>query len=340
MGKKRKNQEEQVVGAPDEKKEKLEKWLHTSATAAEESIKKKKRPWRNKVRKLAAKKAAAEKKAENQNDSINLEPHKSDASKKRKRGPKKKKYKPEISEETEEKSDNADGDNSAISEAKKRLDAGRFRFLNEKLYTCTGSEAFDFFKEDRSAFDTYHKGFADQVKKWPNHPLREIVRWLQTKPDQQSVFDLGCGEAKISEAVEKKHKIRSFDLVAVNDRVEACDMSKLPAEEASADIVIFCLSLMGTNLYDFIKEARRVLRTGGILKIAEVTSRFISIKQFCEAVTKMGFEQTNRRQLTDYFMMLDLKSLLMCTQQLQKSRQRLHHLTFFSHHFVHFHCVS
>ncbi|EGT40036.1 hypothetical protein CAEBREN_02437 [Caenorhabditis brenneri] len=265
MGKKRKNQEEQVVGAPDEKKEKLEKWLNTSATAAEESIKKKKRPWRNKVRKLAAKKAAAEKKAENQNDSINLEPHESDASKKRKRGPKKKKYKPEISEETEEKSDNADGDNNTISEAKKRLDAGRFRFLNEKLYTCTGSEAFDFFKEDRSAFDTYHKGFADQI--------------------------------------------RSFDLVAVNDRVEACDMSKLPAEEASADIVIFCLSLMGTNLYDFIKEARRVLRTGGILKIAEVTSRFISIKQFCEAVTKMGFEQTNRRQLTDYFMMLEFRKI-------------------------------
>lgn len=312
MGKKRKNPEAVGgEGAPTEKKEKVEKWLKTSSEDATESAKKKKRPWRNKVRKLAAKKAAAEKKeSENPEDSVILEPKEStdDAKKKRKRGPKKKKYKPEAeTKEAEKKEDSEAVD--PIADAKKRLDAGRFRFLNEKLYTCTGSEAFEFFKEDRTAFDLYHKGFADQVKKWPNHPLREIVRWLQTKPDKQSVFDLGCGEAKIAEAIGEKHKIRSFDLVAVNDRVESCDMSKLPAEDATADIVIFCLSLMGTNLYDFVKEARRVLKIGGILKIAEVTSRFVSIKQFCEAVTKMGFEMANRRQLTDYFMMLEFRKI-------------------------------
>lgn len=267
------------------------------------------------MRKLAAKKAAAEKLAENPPEILEPADAPSDGTKKKKkRGPKKKKYKPEseAAKESEDVDSSGDGATAAadpIAEAKKRLDAGRFRMLNEKLYTCTGSEAFDFFKEDRTAFDLYHKGFADQVKKWPNHPLREIIRWLQSKPDQQSVFDLGCGEAKIAEAVGEKHKIRSFDLVAVNDRVESCDMSKLPAEDSSADIVIFCLSLMGTNLYDFIKEARRVLRTGGILKIAEVTSRFVSIKQFCEAITKMGFEMSNRRQLTDYFMMFEFRKI-------------------------------
>lgn len=124
--------------------------------------------------------------------------------KKKKRGPKKKKFKPET-EEADKKGDQEEKEDP-IAEAKKRLDAGRFRMLNEKLYTCTGEEAFEFFKKDRTAFDLYHKGFADQVKKWPNHPLREIVRWLQAK-EKQTVFDLGCGEAKIAEAVGEKHNV-------------------------------------------------------------------------------------------------------------------------------------
>ncbi|CAI2349940.1 unnamed protein product [Caenorhabditis sp. 36 PRJEB53466] len=307
MGKKRANSEVTKEGQPAEKKERVEKWLEKGCANDSEAVaKKKKRPWRNKVRKLAAKKVAAEKRAEDPESSLILEPQGSSeegAKKKKKRGPKKKKFKPETTTDSE----GGVKEENPIVEAKKRLDAGRFRFLNEKLYTCTGSEAFDFFKEDPKAFDCYHKGFADQVKKWPNHPLKEIVRWLQAKPDKQSVFDLGCGEAKIAEAVSERHNIRSFDLVAVNDRVESCDMSKLPAEDSSADIVIFCLSLMGTNLYDFIREARRVLKTGGVLKIAEVTSRFVSIKQFCEAVIKMGFEMANRRQLTDYFIMFEFR---------------------------------
>ncbi|KAK6036412.1 hypothetical protein COOONC_26083, partial [Cooperia oncophora] len=55
-------------------------------------------------------------------------------------------------------------------------------------------------------------------------------------------------------------KVHSFDLVAVNDRVTACDMAHLPMKDLSADIVVFCLSLMGTNLIDYIKETRRVLK--------------------------------------------------------------------------------
>lgn len=44
--------------------------------------------------------------------------------------------------------------------------------------------------------------------------------------------------------------------------VTECDMAHLPAENSAADIVIFCLSLMGTNISDYIKEARRVLKLG------------------------------------------------------------------------------
>ena len=37
------------------------------------------------------------------------------------------------------------------------------------------------------------------------------------------VVDFGCGEAKIATSVS--HDVHSFDLVAVNEKVTACDMA-------------------------------------------------------------------------------------------------------------------
>ena len=37
------------------------------------------------------------------------------------------------------------------------------------------------------------------------------------------VADLGCGEAKLARTV--KQRVHSFDLVAANDSVTACDMA-------------------------------------------------------------------------------------------------------------------
>lgn len=39
------------------------------------------------------------------------------------------------------------------------------------------------------------------------------------------VADLGCGEAKIAKTVP--HKVYSFDLVAANESVTACDISSV-----------------------------------------------------------------------------------------------------------------
>ena len=37
---------------------------------------------------------------------------------------------------------------------------------------------------------------------------------------------------------------------------------QVPLKPASVDVVVFCLSLMGTNLVDFLREAHRVLKLG------------------------------------------------------------------------------
>jgi len=76
-------------------------------------------------------------------------------------------------------------------------------------------------------------------------------------PKSVKVADMGCGDAKIAQSVEQK--VHSFDLVSNNKWVTACDIAKVPLKNDSVDVVIFCLSLMGTNLVDFINEAHRIL---------------------------------------------------------------------------------
>lgn len=75
------------------------------------------------------------------------------------------------------------------------------------------------------------------------------------------VADFGCGDAKLAQAFPEV-KIHSFDLVAVNEHVIAGDMAHTSLANGSVDVAVFCLSLMGTNLQSFIKEANRVLKTG------------------------------------------------------------------------------
>ncbi|GMS96655.1 hypothetical protein PENTCL1PPCAC_18830, partial [Pristionchus entomophagus] len=275
---------------------------------------KKKRPWRNKLRKAKAKEAAKKEKGEEME--VMEEGGGGEEGEKKKKKKKKKKRNAVLDEiikdgkaaimeeEGEGAVDSSKTGDVKLEDAKEKIKSGIFRFINEQLYTVKSSEAVELFKKEPDSFWAYHEGFAQQTKKWPNHPLRLIIQWLLSKDSGKVVFDLGCGEAKIAEAVGKRHDVRSFDLVAVNERVTACDMAHLPEKDGVADIVVFCLSLMGTNLLDFIKEARRVLKTGGILKIAEVTSRFVNPKMFVEAVCKLGFQVHERKAVTDYFIIM------------------------------------
>lgn len=80
------------------------------------------------------------------------------------------------------------------------------------------------------------------------------------RPSYFTVADFGCGEARLSESIDQK--CYNLDLVAANSNVIACDMAHSPLKSDSINIAVFCLSLMGTNLKDFILEANRVLKIG------------------------------------------------------------------------------
>ncbi|CAG4983484.1 unnamed protein product [Colias eurytheme] len=168
-----------------------------------------------------------------------------------------------------------------------RLKAAQFRYLNEKLYTSSGSDAKKLFEEDPNAFQTYHEGYQQQVKKWPVKPLDVIVKRILKMPKSHLIVDMGCGEGILSRRVPQK--VRSFDLVAFNPNVEVCDIAHTPLLTSSMNVAVYCLALMGTELTQFIVEANRVLKKGGHLLIAEVESRFDDVDKFINDVQRMGF---------------------------------------------------
>ncbi|KAE9549503.1 hypothetical protein FO519_007286 [Halicephalobus sp. NKZ332] len=188
---------------------------------------------------------------------------------------------------------------SKTKELEEKLASSRFRYLNEQLYTMSSKDAVGLFSEDKEAFDVYHKGYRQQVSKWPVNPVSRIIEQLSKLPPETVIADLGCGDAKIAKTLGKKLTVKSFDLVANNPLVTACDMSKLPLEKESVDVVVFCLSLMGINLSDFLKEANRILKT----------DRFKNLKKFLRALEKLGFKVIKEKLINDYFEMITLKKV-------------------------------
>ncbi|XP_020323506.1 ribosomal RNA-processing protein 8 isoform X1 [Oncorhynchus kisutch] len=203
-----------------------------------------------------------------------------------------KKEKPAEQEETrtteEVKEASADRSTALRSRMEQRLESARFRYINEVLYTTSSGEAKRMFRQDPQAFSIYHRGFTAQVQRWPANPVDAIISYIRRMPASLVVADFGCGDCKI--ALSLKNKVHSFDLAPICDRVTVCDMANVPLKDGTVDIAVFCLSLMGTNLVDFLVEANRVLVMGGILKIAEVASRFENVRNFMGALSSLGFK--------------------------------------------------
>lgn len=117
-----------------------------------------------------------------------------------------------------------------------KLSGGRFRWLNERLYTTASAEAKRTFTVQM--LREYHDGFRQQVQGWPENPVDKFIARLRDtlkgkRKHRLTVADLGCGDAKIARTMQlqdpkqERVRVRSFDLEQIDELVEPCDIANV-----------------------------------------------------------------------------------------------------------------
>lgn len=84
------------------------------------------------------------------------------------------------------------------------------------------------------------------------------------------VADLGCGEGAFANAIGRD--VAAFDHVAEPSRSIAADLAALPLADASIDLAVLSLSLVGTKWADSLTEAARVVAPGGHVVVTELAN--------------------------------------------------------------------
>jgi superfamily II DNA or RNA helicase len=168
---------------------------------------------------------------------------------------------------------------------------GDFSKMNNRWYASSSESTHARLAGNPEEWAHYHTMYRQLRESWPVVPYKEEIRWLsESEREGLVVGDFGCGEAFIGAAVSDRHRVHSFDHVAINESVVACDIAHVPLDNGVLDVAIFCLSMMGANFTDYVREARRCLHLDGWLHIWEAASYFEDVNKFCAQLARLGFD--------------------------------------------------
>ena len=159
--------------------------------------------------------------------------------------------------------------------------------MNSRINHAPSSQTHQRFRDHPDEWECYHSVYREDRKSWPVIPYEEAIKWFKARP-HMVIGDFGCGEALLAANIE--NKVFSFDHVAINEQVTACDMCHTSLDDACLDAAVFSLSLMGSNFVDYLKEAHRCLKLDGHLWIAEPTSRIKDTEMFRDLLFRLGFD--------------------------------------------------
>ena len=166
---------------------------------------------------------------------------------------------------------------------------GDFSTLNARWNNAHSSTTNERLRNNPEEWCFYHTRMDEIEVNWQLNPREECIKHLKLNLPAGSVIgDFGCGQAKLAESLKEIHTVHSFDHIAINRNVIACDMSHTPLNDDTLDASVFSLSLMGTNIKDYILEAYRTLKLGGQLLIYHPAEKHDRIK-FTSGLTKLGF---------------------------------------------------
>ncbi len=180
---------------------------------------------------------------------------------------------------------------------------GDFSQMNARIGASNSETTNVRFIQNPEEWYHYHSLYREARKSWQEVPYIRIAEGLAKRPDWV-VADFGCGEGLLSKTVP--NKVYNFDHVAIDETVTAGDMRKTNLDSESVDVAVFSLSLMGINWEEYLGEAHRVLRTSGVIEIAEPASKWTGEKlETLKAVLiKAGFELVGKERHLGQFLFI------------------------------------
>jgi hypothetical protein len=178
---------------------------------------------------------------------------------------------------------------SPTEELKARRRFGDFSRINGRWNSSSSSSLHQRLLADPQEWEMYHTELESLRSGWSVDPLSEVIKYL-AQSQGLTVGDFGCGTGQLAEALNGRHTVHSFDHVAYNDSVVACDVAEgVDLPDRCLDVAVFCLSLMGSNWKQQLVEARRCLSDVGQIIVWNAASAAVS-SQVEKALEDCGFK--------------------------------------------------
>jgi ribosomal RNA-processing protein 8 len=184
-----------------------------------------------------------------------------------------------------------------------------FSRLNNVWNRSYSNTIHDRITQDPQYLVEYHAKLQDIRSRWLIDPVNVIAEKINSLKIPANVImklvigDFGCGRCELSELL-KENKVYCFDHHKIlNEKIIACNMKDTGLKADKLDVAVFCLSLMGYDWPEYIKEARRCLAKNGYLVIGQ-TSRELNegerLHSLRDIIGKEGFEIYSEEQRGDF----------------------------------------
>jgi superfamily II DNA or RNA helicase len=167
-----------------------------------------------------------------------------------------------------------------FSEKKRENVKSEISKLHQLYKTLKSENLYEKFNENPELWHTYHEISEENEKSFPENeiPRNRIIDELnKIKTNREKlVVDMGCGKGDISSHYlnDRRFRFINYDHISLNDSIISCDISNIPLEDNCVEICILSLAMWGSNCRAYVKEASRILESGGQLLIIEPTKRW------------------------------------------------------------------
>lgn len=164
-----------------------------------------------------------------------------------------------------------------------------FSRINQRLNATHSTTTHQRLVQHPELHHRYHDLLDERRAHWAIDPAMAAAEACRSYPGAR-IADMGCGrEPRIANALAGTHTVYSFDHVDSHPGIIRADISAVPLDDASVDIVVLSQALMGSNHTDYLREAHRILVPGGRLVIWEATGRIPNGERALLELECLGF---------------------------------------------------